>query len=565
VIRYLAYQTNIRGGILKKTAFFLAIILSIHFLNHNAQAGWDVSLVPKTTGKPQRPDIQRYGEMIHIAWDDVEKGRRNVYYMNGKSEGNTKVKKLTLSSARTGENHQSTSLGIWGKNVYVVWEESSAAGLYVAISRNTGNKFGKAKVLSGSGAQKDSLPKIVVFNKFVHLVFLREKKVRGKKITEVQYMRSKNKGKTWTKPIRLSDAGSNSLSLRISAWNKVVAAVWVEVSPQGNRIMVARSMNKGATWTKAKKLAKIPPLFKSDSTPTSASLPFITVLNEGIIVFYKTSSVMYRISKDLGKNWESPQHVDNFCTTGMHCFNASTKDDYFGICLKDGLLTHAITTDGGQTWNIDDVQQDSLGPFTHVSLTAIPEGTHFISTSGKDLYVGHYIEGELKKFTSLPFVSPEVRTMTPFGKVPWSNHHNGIDIGTKGTGKFFSCTNGTVREVDLNTRKGYAGTNYRINIRVTATVNIDYHFEIGGSASLTKRKANIFVKVGDTVKAGQHIANLLKLSDASHVHFLISENNEAKKCPLDYFAKKLAKRFEAAYDNIPAGNKLASRPDLCEK
>jgi len=170
--------------------------------------------------------------------------------------------------------------------------------------------------------------------------------------------------------------------------------------------------------------------------------------------------------------------------------------------------------------------------------------------------------------TYLPCDSGTVIWMQPFGNVDHGGgnafFHNGIDFAYQADGAFFSCADGYVTQVDLNTGVGAAGTNYRISIKVAKNVSLDYHFEICGDVPELQRRNNIFVAVGDTVEAGQQIGNLIVLDpNITHVHWSIFENGEADKCPLDYFSDDAAQSFEALYDS-GIEKRPALRPDLCE-
>ena len=172
------------------------------------------------------------------------------------------------------------------------------------------------------------------------------------------------------------------------------------------------------------------------------------------------------------------------------------------------------------------------------------------------------------ELTHLPCDSAAVIWMQPFGNVDHGGgnafFHNGIDFGTQPDGPFFSSADGNVTQVELNTGKGWPGTNYRITIQVAKNVSLDYHFEIGGDAPESQRTNSIFVAVGDKVEAGQHIGNLIVVSpDVAHVHWGIYEDDEADKCPLGFFTENAAQSFEALYDS-GIEKRPGYRSDLCE-
>jgi murein DD-endopeptidase MepM/ murein hydrolase activator NlpD len=190
------------------------------------------------------------------------------------------------------------------------------------------------------------------------------------------------------------------------------------------------------------------------------------------------------------------------------------------------------------------------------------------SLTSVEAELDHTVKGNTFSLTHLPCDSDNLIWMQPYGNVDHGGgnvfFHDGIDFGNP-DGAFFSSADGIVKGVELNTGKGWPGTNYRITIQVTPTIILDYHFEIGGSTSEGERKANIFVADGDQVTAGQHIANLIAIDqNVAHVHWGVYENGSADKCPLNYFAVDVAESLEALYDS-GIEKRPSNRPDLCER
>ena len=191
-----------------------------------------------------------------------------------------------------------------------------------------------------------------------------------------------------------------------------------------------------------------------------------------------------------------------------------------------------------------------------------------LATCGRNPYATDPLfRPDIPKLDLLPCDTSAVTFIGPYGTIPkldgTTRFHNGIDITTVDGGKFYSCAEGVVTRVELNTGVGYPGTNYRIWIKVSSQATIDYHFEIGGSMPEQRRRDNIFVTVGQRVRAGQHIANLIFAGDGCHVHFWVMENGSDAQCPLTYFTADAATRFERLFDS-PWVEKSPGRPDLCQ-
>ena len=252
------------------------------------------------------------------------------------------------------------------------------------------------------------------------------------------------------------------------------------------------------------------------------SYPF-DILNNGIISFYNCDRS--------SENWSCEAEVSTADETGNISGRLiwTNKGGTFSLGRGGGPL-HSLNADG--------VVEES------VNSTYILEGTSMVGQSNKPL-------------THIPSDAKSIVWIQPHGNLNFGGgntfFHDGIDFGVREGGKFFSAGNGEVTGVEWNTGKGYPGTNYRITIRVGGILTLDYHFEIGGYAPLKRRKANVFVSVGEKVTAGQHIGNLifgnsLKPGETGHVHWGIY-NGHQKKCPKNYFIPLAARNFEALYDS----------------
>ena len=168
--------------------------------------------------------------------------------------------------------------------------------------------------------------------------------------------------------------------------------------------------------------------------------------------------------------------------------------------------------------------------------------------------------------TELPCDPEEIaRIGNRFGWTGYSGEqwfHGGIDFCPfKGkTATFYAIADGTVATVDTDTKQGLDGDkgarNYRINIAISKHVEVHYHFEVGLNEITGKPispegvKANIFVKKGQTVKAGDPIGIIPYYEDGSHVDFTIPDEQyggvtPSMPSPLTYFEPSVAEKLEA--------------------
>lgn len=141
--------------------------------------------------------------------------------------------------------------------------------------------------------------------------------------------------------------------------------------------------------------------------------------------------------------------------------------------------------------------------------------------------------------------------------------HGGIDFcpDKDKTATFYAIADGIVATVDTDTHLGLDGDegarNYRIEIAISKHVNVGYHFEVGVNKitgqPITPEEvnANIRVKEGQAVKAGDPIGIIPYYEDGSHVHFSIHDEqygggeSPAMPSPLTYFEPSVAEELEA--------------------
>ena len=138
--------------------------------------------------------------------------------------------------------------------------------------------------------------------------------------------------------------------------------------------------------------------------------------------------------------------------------------------------------------------------------------------------------------------------------------HGGIDFcpDKDKTATFYAIADGIVATVDTDTHLGLDGDegarNYRIEIAISKHVKVDYHFEVGineitGPISQEEVEANILVKKGQSVKAGERIGIIPYYKGGSHVHFSIHDEQYGESpempSPLTYFEPSVAEELEA--------------------
>jgi len=127
-----------------------------------------------------------------------------------------------------------------------------------------------------------------------------------------------------------------------------------------------------------------------------------------------------------------------------------------------------------------------------------------------------------------------------------SEEHKGIDFfGKPGTDTipFLAMIDGVVTQIEAHKMLNQEGSDnwaFQILIAVNSKYRINLNFETFGSSDEIKemQKQNLFVKVGDFIKQGDLIGNLIICNLGSHVHFNIEKTDPYEQIiPEPYFSE----------------------------
>lgn len=127
--------------------------------------------------------------------------------------------------------------------------------------------------------------------------------------------------------------------------------------------------------------------------------------------------------------------------------------------------------------------------------------------------------------------------------------HVGIDFfGKSGENRipFLAMIDGVVTHVESKIMENQNGTNnwaFEIWISINSKYMILLNFETFGHGDEVKKlqEDNLFIKVGDLVKAGDLIGNLIICQESAHIHFSLKKENvpdsESFIVPEPYFSE----------------------------
>lgn len=202
-----------------------------------------------------------------------------------------------------GEDCENPKVAVSGNHVYVIWEDNRDAGftqVYLRRSDNHGEGFHPGIRLSDDDNIKASYSKVVCWEDQVHVVWMGEDATSDK---QVYYCQSKDGGESFSAPVQMTSATSESFTPAIAVFENNIHIVWVDLKdfPSAIRVYYIRSIDGGATWSPETPLGMMAtegyfPKIKADGTNI-----FTTWIN--MFAPPATPDIVLIKSIDNGDNW----------------------------------------------------------------------------------------------------------------------------------------------------------------------------------------------------------------------------------------------------------------------
>jgi len=199
-------------------------------------------------------------------------------------------------------------------NIYVVWQESVTKSLpyhnydiFFINSQDKGKTFSKPINLSNN-TEFSERPQIAVSKNGIFIVWADTTNANNK---EIMFTKSQDKGKTFSKPINLSNNSKDSYNQEISAFNENVYVVWQDTDKKNNNntngsIMFKSSTNTGNTFNSSIELIN----------NTSDAFPKINSYDTYVYIVWnnenkKNSGLFFVKSFDKGNNFQRIIKLNN--------------------------------------------------------------------------------------------------------------------------------------------------------------------------------------------------------------------------------------------------------------
>jgi len=225
--------------------------------------------------------------------------------------------------------------------IYVVWQQVSGnTGIRLAKSTNYGQSFSQWEILNATGITALTMDK----NEILHLAVVVWN-------DGIYYMKSYDKGQTWTSPLYLSDYyyqssyGDRAPINSIAVTGNVVFVTWVDTRYNGWDVLAMRSENGGNTWTG--------PFVVNENMIGGQCKGWATFDPYGglHVTYYSTPdwptnqyslfSFWYRFSSDSGKTFYPAIRISDLEFRSWADFMGE-----YHICVADSNYIYAEWTDG---------------------------------------------------------------------------------------------------------------------------------------------------------------------------------------------------------------------------
>ena len=194
-------------------------------------------------GLSARPALAVSGNMVHVVWDDLAPGNRDILYRRSIDGGSTFPNVIKNLSNNAGAS-LNPEIAVSGNNVHVVWEDSTPSDILYRRSLDSGNTFPNVikNLSSNLGSSFD--PSIAVSGNNVHVGWSDDTPGNF----DIFYRRSLDSGTTFPNVIKnLSSSGGDSEFPAIALSGNNVYVVWTNFT-SGFEILYRTSANNGDTF-----------------------------------------------------------------------------------------------------------------------------------------------------------------------------------------------------------------------------------------------------------------------------------------------------------------------------
>jgi hypothetical protein len=253
-------------------------------------------------GTSAAPVLNLNGNNVYVAWHDDTYNNFEIYFTKSTDGGKTFSKPVKLSqdfvNNSTTIDSEFPSIASSPSALYTVWQENSTGFFDILLRKSTdgGKTFSKPVNLSNNSGSS-AFPRVAVYGNSPYVVW--QDNVTGN--FEILLRKSTDGGKTFSKPVNLSNNSGNSSDPAIFIYEKNVYLVWDDDSPGNADILFTKSTDGGKTFSK--------PVNLSNNTRGSFD-PALAISKNDIFVAWDDDSpgnadILFTKSTDRGNSFST--------------------------------------------------------------------------------------------------------------------------------------------------------------------------------------------------------------------------------------------------------------------
>lgn len=251
-------------------------------------------------------------------------------------------------------------------NIYVAWSDNTSgeSQIYLKQSADGGATWLAAKKITD--LSHSSHPDIAIYQKNIYVVW--QEILPDEDKTEVFFMKSPDKGATWTDPLRLTHSIESSFLPRIAKNGANVYVVWSEhidnYSPGNYEIFFRKSTDGGETWQAKKRLTHISGISNSPVIVVDSSDNIFIIWYDNTLGLYE---LFFKKSTDGGATWQSAQRLTYYdpknnvepaiAVNGANIYVTWSRENWEG----NKEIYFIGSFDGGATWAANKKLTSNLG------------------------------------------------------------------------------------------------------------------------------------------------------------------------------------------------------------
>ncbi|MBN2378381.1 exo-alpha-sialidase [candidate division WOR-3 bacterium] len=274
------------------------------------------------------PSMAVSGTQIYIVWKDVRDGNSEIYYRHSQDEGETWLDEMRLTEEPSFSDFPSAAAS--DSFIHVVWEDLRAGNreIYYKRSLDYGETWeDDQRLTSNEGNSRFAC--IEASGADLYIVWHDDAEGNY----EIYFTHSPDRGETWEEAKRLTETTGASEHPSIETNEDNLYLAWMDQHddhPGNSEIYFMQSADNGATWSEAQRLI--------DSDQHSHN-PSISVADSNIYISwhderFTTEQIFFIESSDLGSTWSRDTNLSNNAFTSYSPFMA-VSDSFLHLIWHD--------------------------------------------------------------------------------------------------------------------------------------------------------------------------------------------------------------------------------------